>query len=107
MAASVGFPVHPKAVELVAPVMFILLYTKMYTMSAVVSVRVPKKTKDTLDKAGIDVAAKTREYLEELAWETRNKATVAELHMMVKSKVKPSRKGSAERFVRSDRDAHS
>lgn len=76
-------------------------------MSAVISVRVPKQTKDALESAGIDVAAKTREYLEELAWETRNKNTLAELHTMVRKKVKPSGRGSAERLVRSDRDAHS
>jgi hypothetical protein len=76
-------------------------------MSEVVSVRVPKETKETLEKAGIDVAAKTRQYLEDLAWETRNKNALAELRSIVKRRVKPSARGSTARLIRGDRDAHS
>ncbi len=75
-------------------------------MSEVVSVRVRKEVKETLEKAGIDVAGKTREYLEELAWETRTSATLAELHELIQRGVKPSARGSSAKLVRRDRDAH-
>ena len=58
---------------------YMVVYNQVYNMSEVVSVRVRKEVKDTLEKAGIDVAGKTREYLEELAWETRTASTLAEL----------------------------
>jgi hypothetical protein len=76
-------------------------------MSEVVSVRVRKETKEALERAGIDVALKTREYLEELAWETRNRTALTELHTIVSKSVKPSKQGSAQRLLRGDRDAHS
>ena len=75
-------------------------------MSEVVSVRVPKEVKKILDEAGIDVASRTREYLEELAWETRAKQTLAELHGMIEKNVKPSAKGSSAKLIREDRNAH-
>jgi len=75
-------------------------------MSEVVSVRVRRGVKETLERAGIDVAGKTREYLEELAWETQTRATLAELNVLVRKGVRPSRRGSSAKLIRRDRDAH-
>jgi hypothetical protein len=75
-------------------------------MSEVVSVRVRKEVKETLEKAGIDVAGKTREYLEELAWETRASSTLAELRELIQRGVKPPARGSSAKMVRRDRDTH-
>lgn len=83
-----------------------VVYNQVYNMSEVVSVRVRKEVKDTLEKAGIDVAGKTREYLEELAWETRTASTLAELREFVHKGVRPSAKGSSAKLIRRDRDAH-
>ena len=83
-----------------------VVYSLVYNMSEVVSVRVRKEVKETLEKAGIDVAGKTREYLEELAWETRARSTLAELDELIRKGVKPSAKGSSARLIRRDRDSH-
>ena len=40
-------------------------------MSTVIGVRVSRKIKEELEKAGIDVAKKVRKLLEELAWKVR------------------------------------
>ena len=74
-------------------------------MSEVVSVRVRKETKKTLERAGIDIASKTREYLEGLAQEARNRSTLAELHELVQN-ASPAAKGSSARLIRQDREAH-
>ena len=75
-------------------------------MSEVVSVRVRKEVIQALEDAGVDVAGKTRAYLEDLAWETRTKATLAELHGIIQKDVRPARKGSSVKLIREDRDAH-
>jgi len=69
-------------------------------MSEVVSVRVRKEVKETLEKAGINVAGKTREYFEELAWEARTSATLAVLRELIQRGVKPSAWGSSAKLVR-------
>jgi len=74
-------------------------------MSEVVSVRVRKETKKALEMAGIDIATKTREYLEDLAQETRNRATLAELHELIR-KTRPAPRGSSAKLIREDRKAH-
>lgn len=76
-------------------------------MSGVVSVRVRKEVIKALEDAGVDVAGKTREYLEGLAWEARTKATLAELNDIIKKEVKPVKTGSSAKLIRDDRDAHS
>ena len=75
-------------------------------MSAVVSIRVRKEVKEALEMAGIDVAGKAREYLENLAWETRSKAALTELHEIIEKDVKPAKMGSAAKIIREDRDGH-
>ncbi len=70
------------------------------------SVRIRKEVIDALEEAGVDVAGKTRAYLEDLAWETQGKAALADLHKIVQKGVKPADKGSAAKLVRKDRDAH-
>lgn len=76
-------------------------------MSGVVSVRVRKEVIKALEEGGIDVAAKTRAYLEELAWETRTKATLTELNGIIQKNVKPAKKGSSANLIREDRNGHS
>jgi|HubBroStandDraft_2_1064218.scaffolds.fasta_scaffold1922468_2 hypothetical protein len=75
-------------------------------MSRVVSVRVHKEVLQVLEDAGVDVAGKTRTYLEDLAWECRTKATLAELRGIIQKDVRPARKGSSAKLIREDRDAH-
>jgi hypothetical protein len=73
-------------------------------LSEVVSVRIKKQTKEALERNGVDISSAVRGYLEELSWKVQSGKKVRELHQLIESKVKPSRKGSAVSSVREDRD---
>lgn len=73
-------------------------------MSEVVSVRIKKETKDTLERNGVDIALAVRSHLEKLAWKTQRKKNVRNLHRLIEGEVKPSPAGFASASVREDRD---
>ena len=73
-------------------------------MSEVVSVRIKKETKETLERNGVDISLATRAYLEKLAWKSTSKNNLRELHKLIESKVKPAQKGSSVKSIREDRD---
>lgn len=73
-------------------------------MSVVISVRVRREVKEALEYAGIDIAAEVREFLEDLAWKIQARRELEELTKLLRSQVKPSPKGFAEKSVREDRD---
>lgn len=73
-------------------------------MSEVVSVRIRKETKRTLEENGVDIASAVRDYLDELSWKVRSKEEVKRLHDLIDRNVKPSKTGAAARSVREDRD---
>ncbi len=73
-------------------------------MSVVVSVRIRKEVKDALDAAGIDIAAEVRGFLEDLAWKSQARKELEELTKLLRSQVKLSPRGFAEKSVREDRD---
>jgi antitoxin component of RelBE/YafQ-DinJ toxin-antitoxin module len=74
-------------------------------MSEVVSVRIKKETKEALEQNGIDISLATRAYLEKLAWKSKSKNNLRELHKLIERKVKPSRKGFSVKSIREDRDS--
>ena len=73
-------------------------------MSTVIGVRVSRKIKEELEKAGIDVAKKVRKLLEELAWKVRVRRHVESWDRIL-SNIKPSAKGFSAKSVREDRES--
>lgn len=72
---------------------------------SVVSVRVDKKVKETLEKAGVDVAKEVRGLLEGLAWKVELNERLEELDKSL-SKVPPAPRGFSAKSVREDRESH-
>lgn len=70
---------------------------------SVISVRVDKRTKEVLKKAGVNVSNEVRDFLHELAWKAELKQRVTKLNGRLE-KVTPAEKGFASRSVREDRE---
>ena len=75
------------------------------TQTTVVTTRIKKEIKETLEKAGINIPKIIRQRLEELAWKIQLKEETEKLRTLLE-KVKPSEKGFAEKSVREDRESH-
>jgi len=73
--------------------------------TTVVSTRVKKDVKESLEKAGVDIPKAVREHLEELAWKLQLEDEVKGLRRLL-DKVKPSEPGFAVKSVREDRESH-
>ncbi|MEB3787470.1 MAG: type II toxin-antitoxin system CcdA family antitoxin [Desulfurococcales archaeon] len=72
-------------------------------MSAVISVRVPKKLKEELEKLGINYSIMVREYLEELV--RREKARRLKKAMdELRASIKPVNSNLSIKFIREDRE---
>ncbi len=72
-------------------------------MSAVISVRVPKKLKEELEKLGINYSIMVREYLEELV--RREKARRLKKAMdELRASIKPVDSNLSVEFIREDRE---
>jgi hypothetical protein len=69
----------------------------------VISIRVRKEVKTTLERGGINVSEAVKDYLEKLALQVRSKEIMDRLEVIVRDKVKPSRPGFAMESVREDR----
>ncbi len=70
---------------------------------SVISVRVDKRTKEVLKKAGVNVSNEVRDFLHELAWKAELKQRVTKLNGRLE-KMTPAEKGFASRSVREDRE---
>ncbi len=75
------------------------------TQTTVITTRIKKEIKETLEKAGINIPKFIRQHLEELAWKIQLKEETEKLRTLL-NKVKPSEKGFAEKSVREDRESH-
>jgi len=73
--------------------------------TTVISTRIKKNVKETLEKAGVDIPKVIREKLEELAWKLQIEEEVKELRKLLEE-VKPSESGFAVNSVREDRESH-
>lgn len=72
-------------------------------MSVVISVRVPKKLKEELEKLGINYSIMVREYLEELV--RREKARRLKKAMdELRASIKPVDSNLSVEFIREDRE---
>jgi hypothetical protein len=74
-------------------------------MSAVISVRIRREVKETLEEGGVDIGEEVRRFLEELAWRVRARKFVERWNELLKD-VKPSEEGFSVRSVREDRESH-
>ncbi|MCC5994642.1 MAG: VapB-type antitoxin [Candidatus Aenigmarchaeota archaeon] len=74
-------------------------------MSTVISVRIRKEIKETLEKAGVDISEEVRKFLEELAWRIKTRRFIELWNELLKD-VKPSEKGFSVKSVREDRESH-
>ena len=70
----------------------------------VVSIRINKSVKDTLKRAGLDINAEVKKYLDELAWKIESAKHLEHVRKIIGTKVKPSKPGFAVKSVREDRD---
>jgi antitoxin component of RelBE/YafQ-DinJ toxin-antitoxin module len=75
------------------------------TQTAIVTVRIKKEIKETLEKAGVNISAAIKAYLEEFAWKIQLREEIEKMKVLLKD-VKPSEKGFAEKSVREDRESH-
>lgn len=88
--------------------MFIDVYINKYYMdSVVVSVRIKRETKESLEREGIDVEKTVKDFLIQRAAQIKLRKTVERLARSIKRNVKPSKRGFAVKSVREDRDAAS
>jgi len=72
---------------------------------SVVSVRIDRKIKEKLEKAGVNIAQEVRAFLEELAWRVELKESVEKFSKTLE-KIPPAKEGFSARSVREDRESH-
>lgn len=71
-----------------------------------ISVRINKKLKDTLEDEGVDLKTEIKEFLAQRVQQTERKKAFERLKKLIKENVKPSPAGFAVKTVREDRASH-
>jgi hypothetical protein len=74
-------------------------------MSTVISVRIRREIKKTLEKGGVNISEEVRRFLEELAWRVKTRRFIEHWNELLKD-VRPSEKGFSVKSVREDREGH-
>lgn len=72
---------------------------------SVVSVRVDKRVKKLLEKAGVNVSAEVKKHLEEMAWKIELGEALKEMEKLL-AEVPPAERGFSAKTVREDRESH-
>jgi hypothetical protein len=72
---------------------------------SIVSVRVDRRVKEVLKRAGINIAEEVRRHLEELAWRVELQQNLEQLDRLLEA-VPPVEEGWAAKGVREDREGH-
>ena len=85
--------------------MFIEVQTNRVNRLSVVSVRVNRKTKEALKRAGVDISNEVRVFLEDLAWKAQLGEKMKKLDELVSS-LPSAKKGFGSKSVREDRESH-
>jgi hypothetical protein len=73
--------------------------------TSVITVRIRKEIKETLERAGINIPEVVKQRLEELSWKLQLKEETERMRKILEN-VKPSEAGFAEKSVREDRESH-
>lgn len=71
----------------------------------VVSVRVDKKVKETLEREGVNIAEEVRRFLSDLAWRIELERSLERLNEVLKD-IPPAEGGFSARSVRGNRESH-
>ena len=74
--------------------------------TVIISISIPKKIKEILEKEGINVSEEIRQYLEVLALRIRARKFFEKWDRILEEKVVPSPRGFAEKSTREDRVNH-
>jgi post-segregation antitoxin (ccd killing protein) len=77
---------------------------RVFTVSVVISVRIPRKLKEELEKLGVNYSAAIREFLEELVRREKARRLREELERFRRSVGRVEGNLAAE-FIREDRNA--
>ena len=77
----------------------------MCKLMAVVSVRIPRNLRDKLRKSGLNLSEEIRRYLTWLATREDSRKQLQALERLIE-KLPRAPRGTAEKLVREDRDAH-
>lgn len=80
------------------------LFRDNMSETEVISVRVRKGTKKTLEEMGVNITEEVRSFLEELAWKAKIKRKIEEWRSILE-RTKPSEKGFSVKSLREDRDS--
>ncbi|MGQ9468941.1 MAG: VapB-type antitoxin [Nitrososphaerales archaeon] len=72
---------------------------------SVISVRVDRKVKEALKKAGINVSKEVKQYLQDLAWRAELRERLEKLNKSL-SRITPAQQGFSAKSVREDRESH-
>lgn len=67
--------------------------------------RVDKHVKRLLEKAGVNVSAEVRKYLEEMAWKVELSEALKEMEKLL-AEMPPAERGFSVKTVREDRESH-
>jgi len=71
----------------------------------VISFRIPKELKKSVEELGINWGEEVRRFIEDKVREYKREKALEEIDSMLKT-VSPPEKGTASRYVREDRDSH-
>jgi len=71
----------------------------------VISFRIPKELKESVNELEINWSEEVRRFIEDKVKEYKRKRALEEIDSMLKN-VPPPEKGTASRYVREDRDSH-
>jgi len=70
---------------------------------SVVSIRIDKKVKEVLERAGVNISKEVKKYLEELAWKIELRESIKRFSKVLEG-VPPAEKGFSAGSVREDRE---
>ncbi|MCD6536019.1 MAG: VapB-type antitoxin [Thaumarchaeota archaeon] len=70
---------------------------------SVVSIRIDKRVREILERAGVNISREVKRYLEELAWKIELKESIEKFSKVLEG-VPPAEKGFSVRSVREDRE---
>lgn len=70
-----------------------------------VSIRIDKRIKEVLEKAGVNISQEVKRYLEVLAWRIELRESIQKLSKILE-KIPPAEEGFSAQSVREDRESH-
>ena len=74
-------------------------------MKDVISVRIDRKVKEVLERAGVNISEEVRRFLEDLAWKIEVRNRIKRFKEFT-SNIKPAEKGFSAGSVREDREGN-